>query len=237
MNEWHELKKRRTNNLMKLLSVNVGHVEAIEGAGKTGTTGIFKQPVQGPVFVSTLGIPEDAVVDKKNHGGEDQAIYIYTSPDYAWWADELGREMSPGTFGENLTLSDLDSATVAVGDTFHIGEVVLQVTAARIPCKTLARRMDDPDFIQRFREAEKPGFYCRVLREGRLQAGQPVTLEPFQGERITMAEMLRDFYTHGTTEEAIGRYLRAPIASRARRDKERQLAQLEESTKNTNKHE
>jgi MOSC domain-containing protein YiiM len=221
---------------MKLLSVNIGQVEAIVEAGKSGVTGIFKQPVEGPVFVSALGIPEDAVVDKKNHGGPDQAVYIYTEPDYAWWAGELGRELLPGTFGDNLTLSDLESAGVAAGDRLRIGEVVLEVTAARIPCKTLAARMGDPDFIQKFREAGRPGLYCRVLQEGQLEAGQTVKLEPYPGERITMVEMLQDFYKKDPPEVQIQRYLDAPIAIRARRDKEKQLARLRESSKNTKKH-
>ena len=157
---------------MKLISVNIGQVEPIEEAGKNGTTGIFKRPVQGPVFVKALGIPEDAVVDKKHHGGPDQAVYIYTEPDYAWWAEALGRTMPPGTFGDNLTLSELESASMAVGDRLHIGEVVLEVTAARIPCKTLAARMGDPDFIENFKEAGRPGLYCRVLQEGWLIAAE-----------------------------------------------------------------
>lgn len=222
---------------MKLLSVNIGQMESIEEAGKNGKTGIFKRPVEGQVLVTSLGIPEDAVVDKKNHGGPDQAIYIYTEPDYDWWAETLGREMPPGTFGENLTLSAPESAGTAVGDRLHIGGVVLEVTAARIPCKTLAARMGEREFIKKFREAERPGFYCRVLQEGKIEAGQPVTLEPYKGDRITMLEMLRDFYEKDPTEAEIRRYLNAPIAIRARRDKEKQLERLKESTNNTKKNE
>ncbi len=221
---------------MELISVNIGQIQPIAHAYKAGITGIFKQPVSGPVQVTALGIPGDAVVDTKNHGGPDQAIYVYTEPDYLWWERELSRDMPPGTFGDNLTLSDLESAGVAVGDRLHIGEVTLEVTAARIPCKTLAARMGDPHFIQRFREAGRPGLYCRVLLEGTLKTGQPVILEPFEGDRITMLEMLRDFYAHDSSEAEIRRYLALPIASRARRDKEKQLERLITSTKNTKEH-
>ena len=88
-------------------------------------------------------------------------------------------ELEPGTFGENLTLDGLESARLNVGDMLHSGAVTLQVTAARIPCATLAARMGDPGFVKRFRLAGRPGAYCRVLRTGMLQAGAPVTLERY----------------------------------------------------------
>ena len=221
---------------MKLISVNVGKEQSIQGAYKSGRTGIFKQPVTGPVQIGKLGIPSDAVVDKKNHGGPDQAIYVYCEPDYAWWAKELGTEMRPGTFGENLTLSDLISADISIGDTLYVGEAILQVTAPRIPCKTLRARMGGQDFIRRFREAGRPGFYCRVLQEGAVEAGQSVRLERYAGPTVNNLEMFRDFYVRDSTEAEIQRYLDAPIAIRARRDKEKQLERMKLSTKNTKEH-
>jgi len=211
---------------MKLISVNIGQERSIRNAKASGVTGIYKQPLSGPVQITRLGIPSDLVADKKNHGGPDQAIYIYGMPDYAWWSKELGREILPGTFGDNLTISDLESATVSIGDSLHIGEVILQVTAPRIPCKTLAARMEDPIFIKRFREAERPGLYCRVLKEGWLQAGLPVRIEPYKGKTVTALEMFRDFYERETTVAEIRRYLAAPIASRSRVDKEKQLRRI-----------
>ncbi len=211
---------------MKLLSVNIGQEQGIQGAYKSGRTGIFKQPVTGPVQISRLGLSSDAVVDKKNHGGVDQAVYLYCQPDYAWWAKELGMELFPGTFGENLTLSGPESTTFSIGDMLYIGEAVLQVTAPRIPCKTLAARMGDPNFIKRYREVERPGLYCRVLQEGRVEAGQPVHLERYDGPTVTILEMFRDFYVRDSTRAEIQRYLDAPIAIRARKDKEKQLARL-----------
>ncbi len=211
---------------MKLTSVNIGRERRIGKADKSGKTGIYKLPVEGPMRATPLGIPGDAVVDKKNHGGPDQAIYVYTEPDYKWWANELGMEMLPGTFGENLTLGGLESASVSIGDKLYVGEAILQVTAPRIPCKTLAARMNDLHFIKRFRDAERPGLYCRVLQEGMVQAGQSVRLEAYASKTVTILEMFRDFYKRDTSEEAIRRYLEAPIASRARLDKEKQLARL-----------
>jgi MOSC domain-containing protein YiiM len=211
---------------MELISVNIGREQVIQNAKASGVTGIYKLPVTTPVHITSYGIPEDAVCDKKHHGGLDQALYVYGAPDYAWWSNDLGRELSPGTFGENLTISGFESATLSIGDRLQIGAVSLQVTAPRIPCQTLAARMEDPQFVKRFRAAERPGLYCRVLKEGMVQVGDPVSVERYDGQTITVIEMFRDFYDPDMNEAGLRRYLDAPIAARARLDKEKQLKKI-----------
>ena len=217
---------------MHILSINIGSVRTIGNANVSGQTGIYKLPVAGPVQVTADGLADDAIVDTRNHGGPDQAVYVYGGADYAWWAAELGRELAPGTFGENLTISDLESAPLAIGDRLHIGGVILEVTAPRIPCWKLAQRMGDPGFVKRFRAAERPGVYCRVVREGTIRAGDPVTLEPYAGERVTVAEIFRDYYEPARDPAAIRRFLAAPLAVRARTDKERQLREAQREDQN-----
>ena len=218
---------------MHLLSINIGVVRTIGNANVSGQTGIYKLPVAGPVQVTADGLGDDTIVDTKNHGGPDQAVYVYGGADYAWWATELARELAPGTFGENLTISDLESAGLAIGDRLHIDDrlhgsgVILEVTAPRIPCWKLAQRMGDPGFVKRFRAAERPGAYCRVMRAGELRAGEPVRLEPYAGERVTVAEIFRDYYEPARDPAAIRRFLAAPLAVRARTDKERQLREAQ----------
>ncbi len=203
---------------MQLLSVNIGQERSIQNGKRTEATGIYKLPVTMPVAITPLGLAGDAVVDVENHGGVDQAVYVYGVPDYAWWSAQLGYELEPGTFGENLTIAEMESAALTIGDMLHIGAVTLQVTAARIPCATLAARMGDPGFVKRFRAAERPGAYCRVVQAGIVQAGDPVRLARYAGETITLVEMFRDFYDPHPTEDTIRRHLAAPIAVRARAD-------------------
>ena len=214
---------------MKLISVNIGREREIQRGLKSGLTGIFKEPASGPVQITPLGLEGDAVVDTQNHGGPDQAVYIYTTPDYAWWSAELGYALAPGVFGENLTLSDLESAACSVGDILRVGAVVLQVTAPRIPCGVLTARMAMPDFARRFRHAGRPGLYCRVLQPGPVQAGDAVTLEPYSGVIVTILEMFEEFYENAADEATLRRYLAAPIAIRARQEKEEQLKKLASS--------
>lgn len=208
---------------MKLISLNIGHERPIQNAKPSGKTGIYKLPTTEAVQVSFNGIGGDFICDTKHHGGPDQALYIYGQPDYEWWAQELGHELAPGTFGENLTISGLESARLSVGDYLYVGPASLQVTAPRIPCVTLAARMGDPAFVKRFRHAERPGLYCRVLKEGSVRIGDEVRVEPYDGETVTALEMFRDFYEPDKSEAALRRYLAAPIDIRSRAHKEKQL--------------
>ncbi len=216
---------------MRLSSVNIARERPIEHAKPSGKTGIFKRPVATPVRVSSTGLEGDAVCDTENHGGVDQAVYLYGTPDYAWWSAELwsaelGLELSPGTFGENLTISGLESARVAIGERFHLGEVILEATAPRVPCVTLAARMNDPTFVKRFRAAERPGLYCRVIREGCVQVGDAVKVQRFPGELVTALELFRAFYDPHPGEATLRRHLGAPLAVRARLEKEEQLRKV-----------
>jgi MOSC domain-containing protein YiiM len=211
---------------MQLISVNIGKAQPIQNAKSSGITGIFKQPVMERVPIASEGLFGDTICDTENHGGVDQAVYIYGVDDYDWWAQELRREMPPGTFGENLTISGLVSADYLIGDRFHTGSVILEVTAPRIPCVTIAARMSDPQFVKRFRYAERPGLYCRVIQEGEVQAGDEVRVEKYAGETISALEMFQEFYEPKRDEITTRRFLAAPIAIRDRVEKEGLLEKL-----------
>ncbi len=209
---------------MHLISINIGKAQPINT--KSGMSGIFKLPTQEPVAVTRLGLAGDTICDTESHGGVDQAVYVFGEPDYAHWSKVLGRDLAPGIFGENLTISDLESADMNIGDILHVGSVTLQVTAPRIPCVTLAARMGDPAFVKLFRQVERPGLYCRVLKAGLVCEGDAVTMERYSGETAGAIEMFRDFYVPERTEAMLRRYLRAPVAIRARMEKQQQLDAL-----------
>lgn len=200
---------------MKLISVNTGKASALAIGPKKVLSGICKTPRQGGVFAGPLGLEGDEQADSKHHGGPDQAIYLYSAEDYACWSAQLGRELAPGTFGENLTLSGFGPEPLRVGDRFGIGEALLEATAPRIPCHKLAARMGDPGFVKRFRRAGRTGVYTRVLVPGRLQAGDEVRREP-----ATHA-LLSDFFElslePAPDPERVRMALQAPIDARSRR--------------------
>jgi MOSC domain-containing protein YiiM len=192
---------------MQLLSVNVGRPEQIEG--HTAPTGICKRPAPGPVEIAPLGLANDAVMDTKNHGGPDQAVYLYGQPDYDFWATELGQPMPPGLFGENLTLAGLESQKILIGDRFEIGPTLLEVTSPRVPCATFAARMGDPHWVKRFFAVNRPGVYVRVLTAGLVEVGMPVRHIPFAGEPVPMIELMHDYKR--PAPERMRWLLKAPI--------------------------
>lgn len=203
---------------MRIVSVNVALPRLIVLAGRTRKSAIGKVPTDERVVISVDGLAGDQVEDEENHGGPDQAVYAYSVEDYAWWSAALERELAPGIFGENLTIEGFESGTLDVGDRFRLaGGAVLEVTAPRIPCGTLAGRMDDPVFTRRFAQAGRPGPYLRVLEGGTVQAGDAVELER-RGSGVSLLDMVRHFYDPQTPVGVLERALDAPIAIRARDD-------------------
>lgn len=207
-----------------LESINVGEPRPIPG--KSTLTGIYKEPVDGEVTIAKLGIEGDAIVNRKHHGGKDQAIYLYFADDYRWWSEQLDQELAPGTFGENLTIAGVEGRIVSVGDRFTMDEVVLEVTSHRTPCATFAARMDDPKFLKRFHQANRPGAYCRVIETGAIHAGEPVLHTLFAGAHVTVAELMALDGVRDLDADFLRRALKAPIHHKMRTEYEERLAKL-----------
>jgi MOSC domain-containing protein YiiM len=203
--------------MMKILSVNIGKPVKKDWT-KSGSTGIYKQPVEGAVPVGKLGLGRDAICDLKHHGGEDQAVYLYGQPDYEFWSQELGRELEPGTFGENLTVEGLESAKICIGDRFVNGSLVMEVNSPRIPCNTFAQRMGDKLFPKKFLAANRPGVYCRVLSDGWVQAKDIFAYVPFEGEKISVIEMNRTWNRKDLEPNEVQRFLATPIHHKFREE-------------------
>ena len=210
---------------MRIVSVNIARPRLIVLAGRTRKSAIAKVATREEVVITADGLAGDQVEDEENHGGPDQAVYAYSVEDYAWWSAALDRELLPGTFGENLTIEGFESGTLDVGDRFRLaGGAVLEVTAPRIPCGTLAGRMDDATFTRRFAQAGRPGPYLRVLEGGTVRVGDAVELE-LRGSGVSLLEMVRHFYDPQTPVGVLERALDAPIAIRARDDYRRRIAE------------
>lgn len=206
---------------MRITSLNIGSRRQMNGKSFKGETGIFKIPVTHAVSLDKLGLANDAVVNTRHHGGEDQAVYLYRTEDYAWWSEQLGEKVPPGAFGENLTLSGLPEPGIAIGARIDFPHVTLEITAPRIPCNTLASRMGDPGFLKRFIEAERPGLYCRVIREGEIAPGEAFTLDESCASDVTTIDMFKASYRKLSLDE-LDWLLTAPIDMRSRHKWERE---------------
>lgn len=152
-----------------------------DDAGTVGTTAIDKRPVAGAVKVGRFGLYADVQADRKHHGGDDKAVYAYAAEDADWWAEQLGRDIPPGLFGENLRVAGVDVSNARVGERWRVGEsVVLEVTMPRTPCMTFARWMGEEDngWVRRFSDARRLGAYLRVVSTGTVQAGDAIEVLP-----------------------------------------------------------
>jgi len=154
-------------------------------------TAIYKEPVSVPVAVRGDNLQGDSQADLEVHGGPDKALYAYALEDIAWWSRELGRELPPGAFGENLTVTGLDVTGAVIGEIWAAGDAVLQVAQPRQPCFKLGIRMGDQRFVRRFAQAGRPGAYLRVITSGSLAEGDAVrvTSRPVHG--ITIGRVSR----------------------------------------------
>lgn len=185
---------------MKLLSVNVGKVRDNPWMGGAERTGIDKRPVAGPIAVTApgpkgtgaVGLAGDRVWDVDHHGGDDQAVYAYAREDYAYWEGELGRELRPGVFGENLTTTGVAVSDALVGERWRIGaDVLLQVTLPRIPCGTFRGWIDERGWLKTFTAAARTGAYLSVVEPGEIRAGDAVVVESRPGHGVTVATVFR----------------------------------------------
>lgn len=163
--------------------------------GNIGITAIDKRPVAGQVKVGALGLYADVQADRKHHGGLDQAVYAYSDEDAAFWQSELGRDLNPGWFGENLRVSEVDLREVRAGERWQVGEtVVLEATYAREPCQTFARWVGgehERGWVKRFHNEGRLGAYFRVIQRGKIQAGDNIQILSIPDDAPTLLELYR----------------------------------------------
>ncbi len=175
----------------RLISVNVAAMRLILLSGETVKTGIYKYPVEGRVEIRDDQVGADRQGDYTVHGGRDKAAYAYADEDYRWWQQELGRDVEPGLFGENLTTAGIDLSAAEVGSRWRVGGAVLEVSEPRIPCSKLAYKMEDPAFVKRFANANRPGAYLRIVEPGEVGSGDAIEIISEPGNGVTMALFAR----------------------------------------------
>jgi len=160
-------------------------------------SGIGKRPVEGRVLVGTEGLVGDAQGDRKNHGGPEKALHHYAFDHYATWRGMIGEKPileAPGAFGENFSVTGMTEDNVAVGDTFRLGEAVIQVSHGRQPCWKLNVRFDVPDMALRVQKTGMMGWYYRVLETGHVEAGDEFQLLDRLSPDWTIRRMWRTLY-------------------------------------------
>jgi MOSC domain-containing protein YiiM len=175
-----------------VVSVNVAELRTLRVLdGRKIRTGLFKEPVDGPVMARETGLEGDAIGDRRVHGGREKAVYAYSRNDVEWWEEELDRELEEGFFGQNLTVDGMDASGAVVGERWRVGGALFEVAGPRLPCFKLAARVGDRGFERRFGKAARPGAYLRVLEEGELRAGDALEVEERPEHGVTTALVSR----------------------------------------------
>ena len=199
---------------MKLISVNVGQPREIPWRGQLVRTSVYKTPVDGPVHAKKINLDGDAQADLIGHGGEHRAVMVYQAEAYQYWRDTLNRhDLVYGQFGENLTVTEMPDDEVCIGDRFLIGSAIFEVTQPRVTCWRVGISTGVPEMPALLVSHKRPGFYCRVIQEGYVSAGDPIEKIKSGEEQMSVAEIDGLLYLKDHTEDKLKRAINIPALS------------------------
>jgi len=175
---------------MKIISTNIGERKEIDYKGTLVTTGIFKYAVDKPIFLDIEDVKDDTICDRENHGGVLQAVYGYSLKHYDYWKTVYPKvDFEMGIFGENLTIDDIDETQIHAGDTFKVGETILEATLHREPCYKLGVRFNNMTIVKKFWKTTFCGVYFKVLQTGHVKAGDEFIKIKSCSENPTIADL------------------------------------------------
>ncbi|PTX53695.1 MOSC domain-containing protein YiiM [Melghirimyces profundicolus] len=191
----------------RLVSLQVGTPRTYPSDGSSRgswTNGIAKQAVEGPVRLGRTNLDGDGQADLQHHGGPDKAVLAYALRHYeAWRRDPDLKELGPGAFGENFTVDGLDEETVCIGDRFRVGDALVQVAQARLPCWKLDRRWGVDGLAERVKRNGKSGWYLRVIQEGTVEKRDTLELIDRPAPRWTIRAVNDILHRRNRDPEAI----------------------------------
>ncbi len=214
-----------------LVSVNVGMPRNVPWRGKTVHTGVFKEPVAGAVMARRGNLDGDGQGDLAGHGGEQRAVLVYQLGSYRHWEQHLGRDdLGYGQFGENLTVAGLPDDEVCIGDRYRIGEAEFEVTQPRVTCYRVGLRLGVPQMAALLVGHHRPGFYMRVIAEGRIQAGDEIIKTGTGPHALTVADTDALLYLPGRDEAKLRLAVQIPAMSPGWRDSFRDLLNAADGT-------
>lgn len=211
-----------------VLAVCAGRAATLHTERRDVRTAFVKQPIDGRVRVSVLGVEGDEHVYDK-HGGPDMALLVYSIDHYAHWR-AVGLELpAVAAFGENLTVTGLTEIDVQIGDVFRGGSVVMQVSQPRSPCSKIASRYGMRDLAVQVQDTGYTGYLMRILEEGEIGAGDPLCLVEREANGVTVAEAARVLNRDRNDHESARRLLGVgSLATAARRTLEARLSEGEQ---------
>lgn len=201
---------------MKVISTNIAEIKTFLWRGKEVQTGIYKYPVDQPIFLDLEDVEGDHVIDRRYHGGVDKACYLYSLDHYEYWKEKYpDLAWNYGMFGENLTVEGFDEHTIKIGSIYTLGTATVQISRPRQPCYKLGVRFNDKKIIKQFIDSLFSGVYVRIIKPGKVEAGQEFLIEKENSNGITIAE-LNTLMFHYDEEKHLGllkKALQDPLVS------------------------
>lgn len=183
---------------MHLVATNLGTRRTVQWKGKSVTTGIFKYPAAEGIFLGAEDVEGDQVIDRKYHGGFDKACYAFGADHYPYWKSQFpDLEWDYGMFGENLTIAGFDEKKLRIGDTFKVGEAIIQVSEPRQPCMKLNVRFNSSKMVKAFTQYGSCGSYFRVLQPGMVHPGDKFILMEKGSPELFVYDVFQLIYTKG----------------------------------------
>jgi len=175
---------------MKVIATNIGTSTTFQWNGKEEQTGIFKYPVDKPLFLGKTDVAKDTVIDRKHHAGVHKACYLFSADHYTYWKGKYpDLEWDWGMFGENLTIQGMDESLIRIGDVYKIGSALVQVSQPREPCYKLGIRFKDQSIVREFISYGYPGTYVRILVEGDVQREDELELMEQSKNPLTVKQI------------------------------------------------
>ncbi|MEM7486880.1 MAG: MOSC domain-containing protein [Bacteroidota bacterium] len=177
---------------MKIISINIAEPTTIFWNGKKEQTGIYKYPTNKSLQLGQENVEGDTIIDRKHHGGEFKACYLFSSDDYPYWKEKYPQlEWNWGMFGENLTVKGLDESKLRIGSIYKIGNSLVQISQPREPCYKLGIRFGTQEILKQFINHERPGTYVKILEIGKVKTGDVMVLVKESENTLT----IQQFYT------------------------------------------
>jgi MOSC domain-containing protein YiiM/GNAT superfamily N-acetyltransferase len=139
--------------------------------------GVPKTPVER-AWVSRLGLEGDGHHERTVHGGPHRAVCLFGIEAIERLQAE-GHPVEPGSVGENLTTVGVEWSLLPVGTRARIGDALeLELASSTTPCATQQRNFRDGRFsrISIDLHPSDSRMYARVVREGEVRPGDPVTV-------------------------------------------------------------